>query len=1380
MIVLLFRAAAAQKRLIADLEERGISVTADRSGGEGEKKSTKGKLKRNVIAPYGRKGWGVLASREEVGDGGSVRGMKSKGVIKGQLEEEKKSSRAFWFFGRKSSGTTTETPVATIRLTTIKGQQLSAIIESPPKNPETPPRPSADASESLFGSSPPILLRHIVSNTSGSSFPPFDDNEGSDALPCTPSSLIPEPLFSSTVPTSHLQALRKQRRATDAISRNPMFAVERKRSMSLCGQNAGDVPFDPAPPLPNGVMRLKEEERESRPSQRMSRHSISSMESTGSSILVVGGTTPALARSNSVLLQDGPKREWKISINTASRSGIGSQNGRLNHRLQSSIQSSVARYSRYSDTSEVLARDSNDPGLSSRLIQQSTPPGTMTPALYGSLAYRSMSTPRRYSKSRVNTFGSPTERKSRLQAPRLALQDVSGNQTCPTRQDSQNSQSSSRSSNGNPFQWDPAPLLSARDPSPGASASGKPSALKGSPNARKGHRRQNCVRIVLEPTILNPSRASLTPSTIHDIAEETAESDGDDDNEQEDASPQTARWSSRPPSVSVFAPHVVLKPTMLTASLTSTSPALSLAKYYTNHASADSSPTRRSSTRLSSGSVFSIPSFPSPGKNVAYAYQDLVAPTFSLTRPSIEGDRPTNIFSTDFKPQSVGSSDTPKRDTDGQRIQPEDEVLRSQSLLRVDDTSSPVTAHLPSDLLSSSPTASYSIDSPPCSPKTLRPAAFLPIPTTIDPAVLLQIGCLPNTSTYTNTFTPISNEPSPLNTKPSTLADTVIERSPYPSGRSNAPCSPRLPHATLPSLPFSFSSPQQLKRHESLTKPLGPRPAPTTVPPLCKAIAELRRMNSEATAPSSSSSHGSKKNGVAKRGSRVNERGNRRYLNIGGQRQESLSIRTVGEDGGDEGHLGSSFTDLSLDSGFDVSCDVNVVEDAIRVDDNQTRAEAQEDAEAFEQFVDVACGEAGGEDGGGKEEPSDPMQLDEGVLDAAVQSICNVNQDKTKQGSDADITFSVEVDGEGNVINNNRMNDENGETTHKVTRASIFSGQQEGEEEFEFTPFSSRGSSSTVTADDEDLAALPGMHCFSLEDWAGSDDVSATPHTNEKHQHRNSNNVVEQCKEGKQEETLAILPSTEHADAHENTKTTATSHAPADRKNSMSSVWEDGEHFWLEMVGEEARSGSMNMNMRPRADSNKENIGFLTSFPSSHSGNQDDDKTTGRVSRISSSETSKVSSAMTLNIPTSKTTMKSRRHTRSRTVSSFYGPAYPDTQTSTPTPDTPTTSTSATTLLTPHLATPSPIRSKQPQHSSSPRLRTALHRHAASIQMQTERQGSRKRTSASSHNDHFEPSQFRMKILRATPTRGSGGEWSRGEEGTPGSLYDGDGFLKGC
>ncbi|QIX01735.1 hypothetical protein AMS68_007252 [Peltaster fructicola] len=208
--------------------------------------------------------------------------------------------------------------------------------------------------------------------------------------------------------------------------------------------------------------------------------------------------------------------------------------------------------------------------------------------------------PRQASKSSVSATGSPSERKR----PGV-LRDISGNSLIPTRRLS--NATSTNSSENNPFQWDNMIPL-------------KPSAMKGSPNSKKGHKRQHCVRIsTLTPQVLGPPPSrSTSPSITHRIDEESGD---EPDHSTDGARFVSNRRSSRPLSGVGLGLAPSLRVQTLRASLTPSSPTLSMWAAYQgclpsqpsdSHLTASTEPLSRSGSNLSS--LFTIPAFPSPSR----------------------------------------------------------------------------------------------------------------------------------------------------------------------------------------------------------------------------------------------------------------------------------------------------------------------------------------------------------------------------------------------------------------------------------------------------------------------------------------------------------------------------------------------------------------------------------------------------------------------------------------------------------------------------------------------------------------------------------------------------------------------------------------------
>ncbi|KAL1589456.1 hypothetical protein WHR41_01595 [Cladosporium halotolerans] len=569
------------------------------------------------------------------------------------------------------------------------------------------------------------------------------------------------------------------------------------------------------------------------------------------------------------------------------------------HQRKPSIRSNIARYSAGSQLSRQLSTNSMASSLDESGNNRLSIPRLGTAdrvsirsvssvtSLRSDTAVKKIITPRKVSRcsTTVSENGSPAERQKIN-----VLRDISGNACTPSRQPSNATQFSSRSSNGNPFQWDSVPLQ-------------KPSALKGSPNARKGHRRQNCVRIsTLTPQILGPPPSRPTsPSIMHGIEEEPLDASSDN---FMGGLPFVSNQSrlSRPPSATVFAPH--LRISTLRASLTSASPVLSSWTTFQEpgiasqpsdsalSASASSGFTGNRSGSRHSGqsSNLSIPSFPSPSKTTVTAVQrDQPVPEFHFTRPST--DEPSFDFGWDrgspprFDGSVADNADLPSSPPlPVSKVEEYDPAWPIIDAPRRDgsqeyDPASPTFVQSPKDTDHTSPLAStvtfsddtaryrrpvsygeeYQPESPPCSPKTV-PQGFDSLP--------------PSTpASRSGSSTPqidYSNEPLT-----SAIASTIMARIQTHRPNVTFPGAPILPppidDSPVP-FPLNTARNRSLSTHSTYLQPQRPAPAPpipTTLLPgpqkppspigprsppaksLAKQIVTLRRMNSEMDASTS-------------------------------------------------------------------------------------------------------------------------------------------------------------------------------------------------------------------------------------------------------------------------------------------------------------------------------------------------------------------------------------------------------------------------------------------------------------------------------------------------------------------------------------------------
>lgn len=464
---------------------------------------------------------------------------------------------------------------------------------------------------------------------------------------------------------------------TARLSRPQMHA----RSISL-GAPPSRPPSGPVPPVPRMVPKRTGSDESNRRGMCVSRLSSSSQESASSSVLV---TSPILtmrddgsqkigspsveqlvADDDSAQLKAGRNRHWQNPLITGPRPmdepRLGSDPIPI-PRTRASIRSNIARYSNDSltehriSTASTASLDSTRNRLSIPQIATADRVSISRVSSFNSLSgstgggVQKITTPRKPSRqSSVSATGSPAERRKSSTHPASVLREVQANavsNVTPSRQTSNSTSNSGRSSNGNPFQGDQTlPLM-------------KPSALKGSPNAKgsRGHRRQNCVRIsTLTPQIFGPPPSRPTsPSIMCGIQEESADGEESYHGGGGLRFVSTQRLS-RPPSASSLGQN--LRVQTLKASLTPSSPTLSTWTAYQEQNGglrsqrSDSqlpvSPMARSTSRQSDmSSAFSIPSFPSPSKATVSGIQlSQPVPEFCLSRPST--DEPGDTSSSPF------------------------------------------------------------------------------------------------------------------------------------------------------------------------------------------------------------------------------------------------------------------------------------------------------------------------------------------------------------------------------------------------------------------------------------------------------------------------------------------------------------------------------------------------------------------------------------------------------------------------------------------------------------------------------------------------------------------------------------------------------------
>jgi len=749
LVTLILRDRQKHKRMLADLEEREVEIAqSQQNEGRATVSKPRAALRRNMILPFNTKsGWGTLSSVEtlnltEIGSRPQhYVPPKPVGVVS-------KSKRLSWpFTGRRTSG-------KAIHMRKIRVPVLSTVIESPKPSPMVPV-----LSGSLGGeSSPPrkslsrpssdqsLLQRHPAFRDMGpiAEFGIPHKREQSGSLR---RSLAAKAISK----TEHHVGPNRSTSVTEAPGSNRPGVMSRGRPRSHArstSQSSGSAPGSELPPLPLEVARVKDLARKrSLLSRSPSRMSISSYESAGSSILAAQ-SSPVMRSPNS-RVQKVTKRQWRNSTVIGPRPMRDTV--RLHERNQhslDSIKSSAARYSmaisaaQGGNRNSVLTNSSSLQSVGKVGTAESVTLNKILSPPCSPLTLRSMATPKRKSESYVTPYGSPGERRKRSSM----LHNAPGNLTRELSQASTQA-SSTRSSNGNPFQWDPSPM-----------SVGKASNLKGSPSARnKGHKRQNCVRISLTPTVHWPRSRSSSPAAMKEIVEESANTAF----AQNICLGFSDKLSlPRPPSTSTFAPDLKITTTSIQASLTPNSPTLSMADYdhgpvgspvvTQNYYVPSGSPQQHQKNlrRMSTTSMFSIPKFPSPGHNFP-SNREMTSPppTFAIHLPSDEQeddywklDGPTGASSSFEMLLEIHSS--PDRPSPPDEYDPEQPSLVFQTPPKdpIRNFSSPFSTILEESSTQSKRTVTYENnrhdDSPPCSPKTI-PQEF-PVDQTVFPEVSLD------------------------------------------------------------------------------------------------------------------------------------------------------------------------------------------------------------------------------------------------------------------------------------------------------------------------------------------------------------------------------------------------------------------------------------------------------------------------------------------------------------------------------------------------------------------------------------------------------------------------------------------------------------------
>ncbi|CAO2647365.1 Nn.00g082870.m01.CDS01 [Neocucurbitaria sp. VM-36] len=939
LIFLLVRAVKKHKQLLADLEERGVSIVqAQKEAGRESVTRPRTVLRRNTVLPFNKSGWGTLPSVETFRSAESSTTVPAHYVPPKPTEEVKRASRLSWpFSARRLSGHSNHS----IQMKKIKVSRLSTVIEDPKPSPMV----HVLTNSHLSGSRSSIALSGENSSRPAQcqsllQYHPAFRNQAQDIVPVGPEIRANNGSITHTDPHARLQRAKS---VAEVPSLQPSRPQLRARSVSLCSQTSGIAPDVILPPLPLDIARIKSDaKRRSQLQRAPSKLSISSFGSADTSILA-SRFSPVVPQSTKFATRKITKPNAKGSNFARAkpfRDTLDLRTKVLGGR--SSSQSSPARISIVReeqgevkvDNQDALSADSSTNSLGTSKGAQSGTLSKVSSPTASPLTAPTLTTPKRKLKTQISSSGSP-ERQSQSTTVSRSL---TGAIRSPKRQ---HSQTSSRSSGGNPFQWDPTPI----------SSTAKPSALKGSPSARQGHRRKNSVRISLVPTIHGPPSRTPSLSVLVDNKEDTTEgASARNSKTGTDLGFSSTRLLPTPPSSSTFAPDLKFTATSLRASLTSTSPDLPLVGYDQTYVVLPTDqvlPTLSvgEQKRLSNGSLFSLSQFPTAPSVIEPMDIDMSYPhTFPISQPyDFDGNWMPDTPLLQQYPFYAHMSDRDRSPSpiDIDEYNPEQPSCIYQTPANINSRAfQSAFATIPEESsISSNRTVdlehSRYDDSPPVSPKTMSPPRFnladhsvYSLPThatvipeepldTIDPAVLSKDAFNMLNGNYRNAegsifITPNSSRSSvAIPTMPGSarsMFDPLLEAA-LPSSPPNT-CgmdSPTLAHLGTQSPSSSiYSSPSPSM---SLTSwptdlpspaiPCSPRPGHAQLPTSRLSInfAEMPRLNPSPRGPRGSPPRPLRtsiaalrrmNSDVAVAEREKNGRGERRYLRLG--RGDSLQL----------------------------------------------------------------------------------------------------------------------------------------------------------------------------------------------------------------------------------------------------------------------------------------------------------------------------------------------------------------------------------------------------------------------------------------------------------------------------------------------------------
>jgi hypothetical protein len=908
LIVLLVRAIRNHRKLLADLEERGVFIAQARGEARKSVARPRSVLRRNTILPYNNNsGWGTLTSVE------TIKSAEGSGTVDHYVPPKptdamKKESRLSWpFHTRRVSG-------HSIHLKKMKSSRLSTVLEDPKPSGLVPVLRSSyhDANRPLLLSSQPHESRHSSSQSLLQHHPAFR-NSTHESQPVKQDRSASGNSYFRAGANDRLQRAKSFADVPSEPLERPQL---RARSASMSGHMSGNAPDVIPPPLPLDIARIKNEaKRQSQLKRVPSKQSDSSFASVDTSILA--------NHASPIIPPPAKRRPQKITKPRTRGSGsVGTRPFRDSLDLRAKVlglrptpSTSPVRPNtapceiedRWTESQSKPAEVLHAQDLGKARRTKSVPINNVSTDTASPVEDESPTTPKRKLKSQVCSEGSPERHK------RSTGRGYNGVVRSPKRQ---HSQASSRSSGGDPFQWDPTPL----------SSTGKPSALKGSPSARQGHRRKNSVRISLVPTFHGPPTRTPSPSFIIENKENTTEgATADSSAAGLGLAIPGPRALPTPPSSSTFAPELKFPTTSLRASLTPTSPTLPLVGYDQTYVVF---PTDRvldelsklEGNRASNGSIISLSNL-STTPSIVESVDDNSYPWRTRSSDLYDFSRDYQMPETPFLPQSPFGPETPEQETsfpfpslaDLDVYDPKRPSMVFQTptntssrpwqtnfatIPEESSVSSQRTVDVDTPRQDDSPTVSPKTTSPPRFSLNYRAAYDLPVhattipeetPDTIDPTILSKDAFVVLNSSIMGTshgspldlalvipksgdlaqkmFDPLLDAAFPFDLMPSHSSESPVlghrqsqassiyslpspleslspTSSPIELPSPVMPCSPRLSHAQLPN-----TTPSLAINFSNVPKlsPSLQEPCRSPPRPLRSSIAALRRMNSDAT-----------------------------------------------------------------------------------------------------------------------------------------------------------------------------------------------------------------------------------------------------------------------------------------------------------------------------------------------------------------------------------------------------------------------------------------------------------------------------------------------------------------------------------------------------